>query len=170
SADLQVEPARDGQQPVPHRSDLEHRRLALEVSATRLPAPALLPARANDELAELALRLLHGRSSSLRLRERPRLHRDRSRLRRNRDLFARGGIATGARLRRGAHPYLELDEGSDLHLLGFAELLEHDFLERGEDALDVCTGGVGAIGDLVRELRLGQGHSKPPSESWLGAY
>src|SRR5258707_80754 len=80
---------------------------------------------------ENLLGLRERRQSRLRLRERACAHVDRRGLRRDRDLLARGGVATLPRLGGRLEAHRQLNEIADLHLLRIADLAEDDFLERG---------------------------------------
>src|SRR5581483_2375018 len=80
----------------------------------------------------------------------------RRRLRGDRDLLAGCRVAARPRLRRRLHAHGELDEAADLHLLGVADLLEHDLLERREDVLHLGAAEVGALGDFGGKLGLSQ--------------
>ena len=65
-------------------------------------------------------------------------------------------------LRRRPDANVELDDAADLHLLCVRDLVQHDFLQRLEDALGVRAAVAGAVGDLLCELSLRERHSKPP--------
>src|SRR3954471_11815378 len=115
---------------------------------------------------EPALRLLHRRERRLGLRERPRPQCNSGWLRPNRDLLAGGGVAALPRLRGGTDADVQLDDPADLDLLGVAELFEHDLLERSEDALHVCARDLGAVGNFLGELGLGESHTTFPVSMW----
>src|SRR6266404_7401369 len=98
-------------------------RMRLRASSKTLWARPSGPAHNAKGLAlENLLGLRERRQSRLRLRERACAHVDRRGLRRDRDLLARGGVATLAGLRGRLEAHRQLDEIADLHLLRIADL------------------------------------------------
>jgi hypothetical protein len=105
---------------------------------------------------EAPTRFLHRRQRGFGLRERTRAKVNCGRLLGDRDLLAGCGVATLARLLSRLDTHGQLHKTAEPDLLGVAQLLEHNLLERRENALGLGAGDVGAVGDRVGELYLSQ--------------
>src|SRR5664279_3621271 len=109
---------------------------------------------------EPTARLLHRWQPGLGLGERSRANVDARGLGSDRDLLPGSRVSARAFLLRRLDPDGQLDKTANADLLGVAELLQDDLLQRPEDPLGLRPGDLGAVSDSARELRLSERQQK----------